>query len=297
MLNGAALDLLVEALVASGGYRVQRRLDLNARPRPANDDGAGSVGVVIDVETTGVDARSCRVIELALRRFRYDAAGAVTRLDRVYSWREDPGEPLSPEVAQLTGLRDGDLAGQSIDETLASTLIASAALRIAFNATFDRRVVERRLPGIAGLPWACAMRKVDWRDRGFDGSGRSLSWLLSQAGWFHGAHRAGADVDATIALLEHRALNGRTALSELLATAGRPTWRFEAVGADFSVKNVLRGRGYRWDCDGKVWWREVGAADCEAETGWLTAEVYAPWHRPRADGPVVREVTWCTRHG
>ena len=167
---------------------------------------------------------------------------------------------------------------------------------IAFNAAFDRPLVERRLPAIAGLAWACAMKEIDWRARGFDGSGRSLSWLLAQAGWFHGAHRASADVDATIQILDHRSPDGVSALSELLATASSPGWLVRAVGADFRVKDRLRARGYRWDADDKVWSREVADADRAAEEAWLAEHVYAPEHMPRMDAPLVREVTWLTRH-
>ena len=296
MLNKVTLDLLADAVATSADYRVLRRLDLDRGVRAANDDADTNVGVVIDCETTSLDTSNCRVIELSLRRFRYDRAGRITKLDAERSWLEDPGEPLDPKVSALTGLTDDDLRGQVLDERAAADLIASAGVRVSFNAAFDRPIVERRLPAIFGLPWACVMKEVDWSGRGFDG-GRSLSWLLAQIGWFHGAHRAGADVDATIALLEHRSRDGGTALAELLATASRPGWLFRAVGADFSVKDVLRTRGYRWNADDKVWWKEVSDDGRLPEEAWLAENVYAPHCIPRADSPAVREVTWETRHG
>ncbi len=297
MLKEVTVELIADALATHDGYRVLRRLDLERRLTAVNNDGETSIGVCIDCETTSLDTSTCRVIELSLRRFRFDGSGHVTKLDVGHSWLEDPGEPLDPKITALTGLTDDDLRGQVIDDFSASSVIASAGVRIAFNAAFDRPVVERRLPKVAGLPWACAMKEVDWRARGFDGSGRSLCWLLAQAGWFHGAHRAGADVDATIALLEHRSADGITALAEMIATAGRPGWIYRAIGADFSVKDLLRARGYRWNPDDKVWWREVINDDRLVEEAWLAENVYAPHCTPRADGPAVREVTWETRHG
>jgi DNA polymerase-3 subunit epsilon len=297
MIAPEEAERLVNEIVVTGRYRVLRRLDLDEWRPTSSAAVETSVGVVIDVETTGLDRSRCKIIELSLRRFRHDAHGRITKLDSERSWLEDPGEPLDPKISALTGLSDDDLHGRSIDERTACAVIASASVRIAFNAAFDRPVVERRLPAIAGLPWACAMKEVDWRRRGFDGSGRALGWLLAQAGWFHGAHRAGADVDATVALLDHRSADGVSALAELLATASRPGWLFRALGADFSVKGALRARGYRWDADDKVWWREVPDAERDAEQAWLDANVYAPEHMPRAYGPIVREVTWETRHG
>lgn len=297
MLKEETVGLLADALATHDGYRVLRRLDLERRPTAVNDDADTTIGVCIDCETTSLDTANCSVIELSLRRFRYDRSGRITKLDAARSWLEDPGKPLDPRISELTGLTDENLCGRAIDEQAATALIASASVRVAFHAAFDRPVVERRLPAISSLPWACAMREVDWRSRGFDGSGRSLSWLLAQAGFFHDAHRGGADVDATIALLDHRSAAGTTALAELLATASRPGWVLRAVGADFSVKHLLRHRGYRWNADDKVWWKEVPDAERFTEEFWLADNVYAPHCTPRSDGPVVREVTWETRHG
>ncbi len=41
--------------------------------------------------------------------------GRITKLDRPYSWLEDPGQPLEPEIVLLTGLTDEQLAGCVID--------------------------------------------------------------------------------------------------------------------------------------------------------------------------------------
>lgn len=49
----------------------------------------------MDVETTGLDVASGKIIELALRRFPNDDAGNITDIDKSYEWREDPGEPLT----------------------------------------------------------------------------------------------------------------------------------------------------------------------------------------------------------
>ena len=121
--------------------------------------------------------------------------------------------------------------------------------------------------------------------------GRALGWLVAQAGWFFGAHRATNDVDAVIALLCHEMADGRTALAQLVDSADCPTVRIEAVGADFHVKDGLRGRGYRWNAEDKVWWKEIAASDLSSEEFWLACNVYAPSLRPRALGPKLTEVT------
>lgn len=189
-----------------GDLRVLYPLHL---PNGPTGDGAGRgphVGIAVDVETTGLESSTGKVVKLALRRFRYDVDGFVTDIDRAYEWREDPGEPLSEEISVLTGLTDADLTGREIDEGTATRLLRSASFMVAHNSGFDRSWVEKRLPDASGLAWCCSMRQVDWRARGFDS--RVLGYLLLQHGYYHCGHRASADVDALIQMLRHRDADG-----------------------------------------------------------------------------------------
>ena len=79
-------------------------------------------------------------------------------------------------------------------------------------------------------------------------------------------------------------------------TARAPSWRFRAVGAAFSVKDRLKGRGYRWDVEAREWRREVRDADRMGEEWWLAANVYAAEAWPKALAPIVERVTWRERH-
>lgn len=291
----AGCGRLIAQLEGSGDFRVLRRLVVpeGATGLPG-DLATASVGVVVDCETTGLDPAVDAVIELAMRRLRYDADGRILEIGRAFSWREDPGRPLDPVIVKLTGLTDADLAGQAIDTVAATAILRSAKVVIAHNAGFDRKVVERRLPDAAGLAWACSCNEIDWPAAGFDT--RRLGWLLAQAGFFHGAHRADADVDAVLKLLRVMMPNGRTALRELLDTAGAPTAVVEATGAHFDVKDALKARGYRWDGTAAVWRRDVPKVALTEEEFWLAANVYRPDLHPRSAAPSVTEMTWFRRH-
>lgn len=280
------------ALAAGAGdVRVLHPLRLREGPTGAGSGRGRHVGVAIDVETTGLDVNTGKVIELAIRRFRYDAEGIVTDIDEAFEWREDPGEPLHPDISALTGLTDADLAGREIDVGDATRLLRSASFVVAHNSGFDRAWVERRLPDAAGLNWCCSMRHVDWRARGFDG--RVLGYLLLQHGYYHCGHRASADVDALIQMLRHEDAHGRAALSEMIETGAKPSWIVRARGAHFDLKDELRSRGYRWDPapDRKVWWREVADEDLVKEQFWLAANVYAADARPQKLCPEIVRVT------
>lgn len=274
--------------------RILRRLAVADGPTVLGDPNSPFIGVVIDCETTGLDHGRDEVIELALRRFRYDADGVITKVDKPYSWLEQPSTPIPVEITKITGLVDADVEGRRIDDVLAAKLIGSADYRFAHNAAFDRKFVERRLPSVAGLAWACTCTGIDWSDMNLEG--RALGWLLSQIGFFFDAHRATADVDAVVALLGHRLDGGPTALSAILARAEAPSWLIGAVGANFEVKDLLKARGYAWDATDRVWSKEIIDRDRTAEEFWLAANVYSSEARPKALGPSFLEVTSLTRY-
>ena len=290
MLRRHDIQDLVERLERDGSHRVLRKLEVSeGRTGVPYNGGDTSIAVAIDVETTGLDASNDVVIELAMRRFRHDQLGRILKFDSCYSWFEDPGTPLDDEVARITGLTDAGLKGQRLDEETATRLLVTSDLVIAHNAAFDRKFIERRLPQASGLPWACSMCEVDWPKAGFEG--RALGWLGTQAGWFHDAHRASGDVDALIALLTHVLPDGRTALAELVERSAQPTIRIEAVGAHFSVKDELRGRGYRWDPDRKIWWKSLPVSERFEEEAWLGRAVYGADCRARASAPLITELS------
>lgn len=287
---------LLRAIEGSDDYRLLRRLEVKEGETGRGARVDTSLGVALDVETTGIGDDDV-VIELAMRRFRFDRDGVIVKVDRMYSWLEDPGRPIDEDVVKLTRITDDMVAGRAIDDELAIKLLRSVEFVVAHNASFDRGMVERRFPDLAGhLGWACSCNDVDWRANGFEG--RALGWLLGQAGLFHEAHRAGDDVDGVIALLAQDLPSGRTVLSEMLERARAPSWRFRAVGAAFEVKDELRARGYRWDpsSDPKTWWRDVAEGDRDAEEWWLAQRIYAADARPRAKGPQIRMITWRERY-
>lgn len=272
---------------------VIRRLQVEQGSTGVGESRGAKTGIVLDVETTGIEFDDNAIIELAMRRFRFDAEGLIVEIDHVRSWLEDPVRPIPLEVTAITGLRDEDVRGRAIDEEIATAVLTSADIVIAHNSRFDRPLVERRLPGAQSLPWGCSMEQIDWRGAGFDG--RQLGYLLFQAGWFHDGHRADADVDAVIQLLRHPLNDGRPALAELLARSARQSWMFRAVGADFGCKDMLRCRGYRWDSADRVWCKEIADEGRLQEEFWLSRSVYCSEARPRATGPAIEEITAQTR--
>ncbi|WP_232494873.1 3'-5' exonuclease [Novosphingobium kaempferiae] len=271
-------EKMIAELNGHPDFKVLRKLRPVAAFHEA-DPGTGSrIGVAIDVETTGLDREVDRIIELAVQRFRFDGRGRVIQVGLPRVWREDPGIPLDPKITKLTGLTDSDLAGQAIDEAAAVDILSSADIIVAHNAAFDRPFVDRRLPAVAGQPWACSMAELDWLELGFDG--RALAHLVSQCGWFYEGHRAENDILALIYLLSHAAPDGETILSHLVTCSQKMTYQVNAIDAPFDAKDRLKSRGYRWNAEMRFWWRAVSEEESEPERTWLMGEVYAGYGEP-----------------
>ena len=265
---------LASTLNSHPDYRVLRRLAPPLLFPPAS--GPTLRVLVLDTETTGLNASRDKVIELALLAFDLDlATGQPAGQLQVYDGLEDPGAPLSTEVQQLTSISDDMLRGQRLDEARVAELLAGAQLVIAHNAAFDRPFVEARLPAFAELNWACSFADIDWKRQGRDSA--KLSALAMALGLFYDAHRAEMDCHALLAVLRPPLpLDQRNGLMHLVEAAERPSFRLQATGAPFEAKDLLKARNYRWDGNLRVWFTQLKDEPALlAETQWLKTQVYA----------------------
>ena len=266
-------EAMAQTLAQHPDFRVLRRL------QPVTDYGglqgqATQRVIVLDTETTGLDSKSEKVIELAMLSVLVDSAtglpvGPVT----IYESFEDPGKPIPPQITEITGIDDSMVQGQRIDDAAVTAMVAQADLVVAHNAGFDRPFVEARFPVFASQAWNCSFMGIDWKKEG-SGSAK-LEFLAAERGWFYDAHRAQVDCHALLQVLASPLADGQTGLSRLLAGAGQTRYKLRATGAPFEAKDKLKSRGYRWDGEGRVWWCSLASDDLlDAECAWLRAEVY-----------------------
>jgi hypothetical protein len=84
-------EQMARSLVESGDYRVTSRLEPKAEYHPP-DSSPKLVAAVVDVETTGTNPDSDRVIELGICLFEYDRqTGRIYKVLGSWEWLEDPG--------------------------------------------------------------------------------------------------------------------------------------------------------------------------------------------------------------
>ena len=266
---------LADFLESSGDYRVLRRL----KPmRPGPDDGRQTWrGVVVDVESTGLDTAADEIVELAMLPFSYDAEGRIVEVGEGWEGLRQPSRPIPPAATAVHGLTDEKVAGRSIDPEDVAAFIAPADLIVAHNAMFDRPLLERYCPAFATKPFACSMTQIPWIAEGHEGL--KLGYLAADHGFFHDRHHALNDCRATLELLSRPLrTTGALAMAALLQQTRRPTWRIWAEGAPFDFKDTLKQRGYRWHAGGpgraRAWYIDVDDEDRVDELAYLEREIF-----------------------
>lgn len=103
---------------------------------------------VIDVETTGLDPKTDRVIEIGIIRFEH---GEVVDS---YGQLISPGCSVPQEVTKITGIKDEDLKGEPLFADVAQdiwTRLQGVGI-VAYNMSFDRSFVTYELER-CGLLW------------------------------------------------------------------------------------------------------------------------------------------------
>jgi DNA polymerase III subunit epsilon len=173
------LAAIAEKLAQSPDYRVLRRL--SPRTEFASCEGAATkVGILLDVETTGLNTAQDEIIELAMVKFDYLPDDRIARITDVFSSFNEPSNPIPAEITELTGVTDEMVSGHRIDPDAVSAFTSDAVIIIAHNANFDRKFVERYWPIFQRKNWGCSATEVEWRKLGFDGS--RLGYLLAGIG-------------------------------------------------------------------------------------------------------------------
>lgn len=236
--------------------------------------------IVMDTETTGLDHKKDKIIQLAMIKVLYDDQGIVEISDEVFDQFQDPGMDLPEEIIKLTGITNEQVKGQKINQQEAAEFIANADLIMAHNAGFDRRFVEYGLPeiGFRDKRWACTINNVQWAER-HTGSVK-LELLLLAEGHNFPAHNAQADIKATAFMLTRSFDGDKPVMAEIADSLDKPFIMVMATGAPFEKREVLKNGGFKWsaDRDGeageKTWWIMVSTPKEAEEAAAVVKEAF-----------------------
>lgn len=197
--------------------------------------------IVLDTETTGLDVKTARIIEIAAVRLRNSEI-----LDDRFDALVDPGLPIPPASTDIHGIADDDVAEAADFPTVFRAFADWAGDRVAigYSIGFDLAVLKQE-HARADIPWA-APRSLDVRHLlRIVAPQLPDDSLETAAGWL------GLDVVG-----RHRALgDARITASVLLA-----------------LLPLLRAKGIETLAQAERACRSLGARlQDEAEAGWLGA--------------------------
>ncbi len=223
-------------------------------------------GIVVDLETTGLDAASDKIIEIGILEFAIED-GKAPVITQMYSALEDPGIEIPAEIEKITGISTALVTGQKIDWEVVNKFFARSSIAIAHNAAFDTGFLRQRNElDLEGVHWACSCKHINWQSYGF--KSKSLNYLACDHGFINPfAHRALFDAATTFRVIAPY-------MNELIERSYEREVLVSATYSPFETKDKLRARGYHWESDKRVWQRTILASDLEDERGFLRTEIY-----------------------
>ena len=267
---------IINKLEETGDYRVLRRLK-NPLQYHQPDGTSTKIGIILDLETTGLDADKDEIIEIGLVPFTYSTDGRIFEVFEAYNELQAPKKPIPKKITQITSISNEMVRGKKINVDKVQEVIKPAVLIIAHNADFDRKFAEKVFPILKNKAWACSMTNVPWQEERYESL--KLEYLAMKNGFFYESHRASDDCYATIELLSRKLpQSGTLVLSTLLDTARQTTYRIWAEGSPYDFKDILKARGYRWN-DGnnshpRSWYCDVRKEVLREEILFLQKEIY-----------------------
>lgn len=224
-------------------------------------------GLIVDLETTGLDCNKDKIIEIGLLKISLDENYKADLISS-YSDLQDPEEKLSPTIEKITGLNNSLLKNRKINWEKVRSFFEEASFVIAHNMPFDRSFLEQ-VKNLKGLSphWVCSQRHIDWRKHGF--KSQALNYLACDHGFVNPfAHRALFDCATTFRLISPY-------MKELITKSYESTYELMANGAPFKFKDNLKERGYIWNPERRVWFKHVFESDLKEEKEFLTRDIYA----------------------
>lgn len=178
------------------------------------------LGLVVDVETTGLGPDSDEIIELALKLFSFnEETGEILNIIDEDSYLREPlsksAQSNYDRAYRIHGIHYDMVRGKTFhDEKIMDYFNQTDAI-FAHNASFDRSFLFRMYPEVNEMKWYCTMKNVQWKNHGFPNS-KLLTLLQAHDISRYQTHRAMDDITYLTELLKKQNPNGDYYLKEVL---------------------------------------------------------------------------------
>ncbi|MBM7692804.1 DNA polymerase-3 subunit epsilon [Peribacillus deserti] len=187
------------------------------------------LGLVVDVETTGLGPDRDEIIELALKLFSYrEDTGEVIEIIEKDSFLREPLSITAKRnysgAYRIHGIPYEMVEGKRFFDEKIKTYFERTETVFAHNASFDRSFLYRMYPEVNDLKWYCTMRSIPWKGYGFPNS-KLLTLLEAHDITNHQTHRALDDITYLMELLKQTSPRGTLYLKDVIS--GRPMRKYQ----------------------------------------------------------------------
>ena len=231
---------------------------------------------VLDTETNGLDYKENKIIELAFIVCLYDKKQKkIVKIIDTYNELNDPEEPLSQEIIELTGITDEDLKDKKIDWNEVNDKLKNVELCICHNARFDRSFFQKYSKVLSNKVWGCSYTQIPWKDE-YNFPALKQEVLTLYHGFYYTGHRALTDCEALLTMLIlNNPKDDRTYLDILIEESTNIEYLLIAQSTNYNQKSFFNENKFSWAGENKIWYKSLTEKE-EAEELFveMSAEIY-----------------------